>query len=60
MVATGGQAHIIAQETSVLNVVNPDLTLHGLRLIYELNDGPSAEKGEALSTATRKDSNQGG
>ncbi|MBI2935372.1 MAG: type III pantothenate kinase [Chloroflexi bacterium] len=36
-VATGGQASIIARETTIFNTVNPDLTLVGLRLIYEMN-----------------------
>ncbi len=38
VVATGGNAEIIARETNVFNAVNPDLTLIGLRLIHELND----------------------
>jgi len=37
VVATGGWASLIARETRVIDVVDPDLTLHGLRLIYELN-----------------------
>jgi type III pantothenate kinase len=37
VVATGGYAHLIAKETSVIDVVNPDLTLIGLRLIYLMN-----------------------
>jgi type III pantothenate kinase len=37
VVATGGYAGLIAKETKVIDVVNPDLTLIGLRLIYELN-----------------------
>ncbi len=40
VVATGGLAEIIAEETSVFDDVNPDLTLVGLRMIYELNSGP--------------------
>jgi len=39
VVATGGYAGLIAKETKVIDVVNPDLTLIGLRLIYELNKG---------------------
>jgi len=39
VVATGGYAGLIAKETGVIDVVNPDLTLIGLRLIYELNKG---------------------
>ena len=37
VVATGGYAGIIAKETSVIDRVNPDLTLIGLRLIYLMN-----------------------
>ena len=39
VVATGGYAELIAKETKVIDVVNPDLTLIGLRLIYEMNKG---------------------
>jgi type III pantothenate kinase len=34
-VATGGMAALVASETSVIDAVNPDLTLIGLRLIWE-------------------------
>jgi len=37
IIATGGLARVIARETSVIQVVNPNLTLEGLRLIYEMN-----------------------
>jgi type III pantothenate kinase len=37
VVATGGYAGVIAAQTSVIEEVNPDLTLIGLRLIYDLN-----------------------
>jgi len=37
VVATGGWAELIAKETSVIDVVNPNLTLIGLRLIYLMN-----------------------
>jgi len=37
VVATGGLAEVIARETDVIDVVDPWLTLHGLRIIYELN-----------------------
>ncbi len=36
-VATGGYAEIIARETPVIEIVNPDLTLIGLRMIYDMN-----------------------
>jgi type III pantothenate kinase len=37
VVATGGYARIIASETKVIDIVNPDLILIGLRLIYLMN-----------------------
>jgi len=37
VVATGGYAELLARETSAIEEVNPDLTLIGLRLIYEMN-----------------------
>jgi type III pantothenate kinase len=37
VIATGGLAPVVAQETDVIDVVDADLTLTGLRLIYELN-----------------------
>jgi type III pantothenate kinase len=37
VVATGGLAQVIARETEVIDVVDPWLTLHGLRIVYELN-----------------------
>ena len=48
VVATGGLAEIIARETTVFHAVNPDLTLIGLRLIYEMNrgDGPDGAAGQ--------------
>lgn len=37
VVTTGGYAGLIARETKVIDQINPDLTLVGLRLIYEMN-----------------------
>jgi type III pantothenate kinase len=37
VIATGGYAELIAKETAIIDVVNPDLTLIGLRLIYLIN-----------------------
>jgi len=37
VIATGGLAEVIARETEVIDVVDPWLTLHGLRIVYELN-----------------------
>ena len=37
VVATGGLAEIMARETTVFDDINQDLTLIGLRMIYDLN-----------------------
>ncbi len=37
VVATGGLAYVIAKETKVIDEVNPNLTLLGLRFIHEMN-----------------------
>lgn len=39
VVATGGLAEVIARETAVFDAINMDLTLIGLRLIYDMNRG---------------------
>ena len=37
VIGTGGYAAIIAKETDVIDDVNPNLTLEGLRLIHDMN-----------------------
>ena len=37
VIATGGLADIIAHEVRAIQVVDPHLTLHGLRFLFELN-----------------------
>ena len=37
VIATGGLASLIAEETDCIDIINGDLTLTGLRLIYEMN-----------------------
>jgi len=44
VIATGGLAQTIARETDVIDVVDPWLTLHGLRIIYELNRQDTASR----------------
>jgi type III pantothenate kinase len=41
VVATGGLAELIAPYASVVEHVEPWLTLHGLRIVYERNVGAS-------------------
>ena len=36
-VATGGLAPVVAPETSLIEHVDPDLTLQGLRIVWERN-----------------------
>jgi len=39
VIATGGFAELIAGESKLIDKINPNLTLEGLRFIYELNKG---------------------
>jgi len=39
VIATGGYAELISGQARCLDVVNPNLTLEGLRLVHELNKG---------------------
>jgi type III pantothenate kinase len=37
VIATGGYSSLLAEESKIITIVNADLTLIGLRLIYEMN-----------------------
>ena len=37
VIATGGMARMIASETSTIDIIDGQLTLKGLRLLYERN-----------------------
>jgi type III pantothenate kinase len=37
VIATGGYAHLIAGETKIIDEVSPNITLIGLKLIYQMN-----------------------
>lgn len=37
VVATGGHATLMAGQTEIIDEINPDITLTGLKLIYEMN-----------------------
>ena len=39
VILTGGFLDIISRESSVFDVVNPNLILIGLKLVYEMNKG---------------------
>lgn len=43
VVATGGLASLIAEETEAIDIIDEFLTLDGLRIIYEMNRGYSGE-----------------
>ena len=38
VVATGGLADVVAAESAVFDAIDPNLTLTGLRIVYELNN----------------------
>ena len=42
VIATGGLSNVIAKETSAIEIINPLLTLEGLRLIYEMSQPVAA------------------
>ena len=41
VIATGGLAQAFASHTDLIHQVEPDLTLHGLRILWQLNRGES-------------------
>ena len=41
VVATGGLAPLLAEGTTVIKVIDPDLTLDGLRLLADRNPTPT-------------------
>ena len=43
VVATGGLARVIAPDGSIFDVLDPYLTLKGLRILYEKNIGNKSE-----------------
>lgn len=46
VIATGGLAKLIAEESNVIDIVDPFLTLTGLYMLYERNANLQHEKGE--------------
>ena len=58
VVATGGLGNPISKETDCINIYDPELTLQGLRLIYEKemkNRGASLDRGKAWTSRHYKD-----
>ncbi len=49
VIATGGHANLIAKESKIIDIVDPFLTLKGLRLIYKRNTNERMEVSERLS-----------
>ncbi|HEV3310455.1 MAG TPA: type III pantothenate kinase [Chloroflexota bacterium] len=45
VIATGDHAHLISEHVTEIEVVDRDLALHGLRLIYERNASASTSRG---------------
>ncbi len=41
VIATGGLAGVIAGKTDIIDIIEPNLTLIGLRMIGEINGGRS-------------------
>lgn len=44
VVATGGYADMIARETKLIDVVNPNLILTGIKLIYDMNRSTTSKE----------------
>jgi len=55
VIGTGGLADIISQETDVFDHINPDLTLIGLRLVYDMNQQPPNSAVSALQMDAKED-----
>lgn len=49
VVATGGLAPLLAEGTPVIEVINPDLTLDGLRLLAQRNPAPTYSRKTRLT-----------
>ena len=55
VIGTGGLVRVISRETDVFDVVNPDLTLIGLRLLYEMNQQRQDPTVPPVPRAARED-----
>jgi type III pantothenate kinase len=48
--ATGGMAGVIAAETPIIEAVDPDLTLHGLRIVWQRNGSGTSARSSSKPT----------
>ena len=55
VIGTGGLADIISQESEIFDYINPDLTLIGLRLVYEMNQEEATSTVSALQQEAKGD-----
>ena len=55
VIGTGGLAGIIAQETKIFDAINPDLTLIGLRLVFEMNQSRSSPSASSTPPAAQRE-----
>jgi type III pantothenate kinase len=44
VIATGGLSPLFAKATKIIDALEPDLTIHGLKILYGLNTKPSKSK----------------
>jgi type III pantothenate kinase len=54
VIGTGGWAKTIARETDAIDLVDPNLTLHGLRYIYEMNARETGVGGRESGVGSRE------
>ena len=55
VIGTGGLVGVIAKETDIFDAINPDLTLIGLRLIYQMNQGRADAPSPPASRSARQE-----
>ena len=55
VIGTGGLVGVIAKETDIFDAINPDLTLIGLRLIYQMNQQRAGEPSSPVSRDARQE-----
>lgn len=53
VIATGGLAEVITQETDAIDVFDPFLTLKGLRLLYDLNRQDDGAEGSSYTSLSQ-------